>query len=240
MDDQQELRLRRQAMRLYLKGVRLKVILEKVQRSRAWFSKWRKRFDQQGTAGLRSHSRRPHHMPITCSLRIERLIVRTRRRLVKQKVGLSGPRAIQRELRKLGLGQQMPSLSTILRVLHRRGLLRTSAKVPPAYFPKPLTVMRGTLQALDWTCRYLEDGPKVYAFHTLNLRTRACHQTIAGDKSGETVMIGGLIRSVDMTIVRKVPLLGDLPIVGYLFRHKTTSKQKVDLMIFITPHLLES
>lgn len=59
-------------------------------------------------------------------------------------------------------------------------------------------------------------------------------------RSGETVMIGGLIRSVDMTIVRKVPLLGDLPIVGYLFRHKTTSKQKVDLMIFITPHLLES
>ncbi len=188
MDDQQELRLRRQAMRLYLKGVRLKVILEKVQRSRAWFSKWRKRFDQQGTAGLRSHSRRPHHMPITCSLRIERLIVRTRRRLVKQKVGLSGPRAIQRELRKLGLGQQMPSLSTILRVLHRRGLLRTSAKVPPAYFPKPLTVMRGTLQALDWTCRYLEDGPKIYAFHSLNLRTRACSQTIATDKSSETVI----------------------------------------------------
>jgi putative transposase len=188
MDDQQELRLRRQAIRLYLKGVRLKVILEKVQRSRAWFSKWQKRFDQQGTSGLRSHSRRPHHMPITCSPRIERLIVRTRRRLVKQKVGLSGPRAIQRELRKLGLGKQMPSLSTILRVLHRRGLLRTPAKVPPAYFPKPLTVMSGTLQALDWTCRYLEDGSKVYAFHSLNLRTRACSQTIATDKSSKTVI----------------------------------------------------
>ncbi len=45
MDEQQELRLRRQAIRLHLKGVRLKVILEKVQRSRAWFSKWQKRFD---------------------------------------------------------------------------------------------------------------------------------------------------------------------------------------------------
>ena len=58
-------------------------------------------------------------------------------------------------------------------------------------------------------------------------------------KSGETVMIGGLIRSVDMSIERKVPVLGDIPILNYLFRHKTTSKQKVDLMIFITPHLLE-
>ena len=109
-------------------------------------------------------------------------------RLINQKVGLSGPRAIQRELRKLGLGKQMPSLSTILRVLHRRGLIRTPAKVPPAYFPKPLTVVRGTLHALDWTCRYLEDGPKVYAFHSLNLRTRACSQTIAADKSSETVI----------------------------------------------------
>jgi len=140
MDDKQELRLRRKAIRFHLKGVRLKVILAKVQRSRAWFSKWQKRFDQQGTAGLRSHSRRPHHTPRACSPRIERLIVRTRRRLVKQKVGLSGPRAIQRELCKLGLGKQMPSLSTILRALHRRGLIRTPAQVPPAYFPKPLTV----------------------------------------------------------------------------------------------------
>ena len=58
-------------------------------------------------------------------------------------------------------------------------------------------------------------------------------------KSGETVMIGGLIRSVDMKIERKVPVLGDIPILKFLFRHKTTSKQKVDLMIFITPHLIE-
>ncbi len=58
-------------------------------------------------------------------------------------------------------------------------------------------------------------------------------------KSGETVMIGGLIRSVDMTIERKVPVLGDIPLLQYLFRHKSTTKQKVDLMIFITPHLIE-
>ncbi len=59
-------------------------------------------------------------------------------------------------------------------------------------------------------------------------------------RSGETVMIGGLIRSIDTKIERKVPILGDIPILKYLFRHKATTKQKVDLMIFITPHLLES
>ncbi len=59
-------------------------------------------------------------------------------------------------------------------------------------------------------------------------------------KSGETVMIGGLIREVDMKTERKVPILGDIPILNFLFRHKSVTKQKVDLMIFITPHLLES
>jgi type II secretory pathway component GspD/PulD (secretin) len=59
-------------------------------------------------------------------------------------------------------------------------------------------------------------------------------------KNGETVMIGGLIKTVDMTIVRKVPLLGDIPLLGVFFRHKTVSKQKVDLMIFITPRMIES
>jgi len=186
MDDKQEFRLRRQAMRLRVQGIPHKVILAKVQRSRAWLSKWQKRFERQGASGLRSHSRRPQHTPSACAPRIVRLIVQTRRRLVKQNVGLIGARAIRRELRKV-LGKQTPSLATIKRVLRTHDLVPRATEAAPAYFPKPLTTVDGTLQALDWTCRYLEDGPKVYAFHTLNLRTRACTQTIALDKSSDTV-----------------------------------------------------
>jgi hypothetical protein len=187
MDEKQERRLRRQAIRLGLKGVKAKSILAKVPHSRFWLSKWQKRFDQQGTLGLRSRSRRPQHTPTACSPRLVRLIVQTRRRLVKQKVGLIGPRAIRRELGKV-LDKQVPSLATIKRVLQKHDLVSTSTEAPPAYFPKPLILVAGTLHALDWTCRYLEDGPKVYAFHTLNLRTRACGQTIATDKSRATVI----------------------------------------------------
>lgn len=57
-------------------------------------------------------------------------------------------------------------------------------------------------------------------------------------KSGETVMIGGLIKTVDINIVRKVPILGDIPLLGLLFKHKARQKQKVDLMIFVTPRLI--
>jgi transposase len=214
MDAQQAFRLRRQAIWLYLKGVRLKVVLEKVQRSRAWFSKWYTRFGQQGLAGLRSRSRRPHHSPRTCAPRIERLIVSTRRRLLKQKVGLVGPRAIQRELRKLKLGEQTPSLSTIQRVLHRRGLISTPAATPPAYFPKPLTVVTGMLHALDWTCRYLEDGCKVYAFHSLNLRTRTCAQSITADKSTATAIAHALASWKTLGIPRFLQLDNDAAFCG--------------------------
>ncbi len=58
-------------------------------------------------------------------------------------------------------------------------------------------------------------------------------------RSGETVMIGGLIKSVDGEVVRKVPFLGDIPLLGALFKHRATTRQKVDLMIFITPHMLD-
>jgi putative transposase len=192
MDDRQEFRLRRKAIRLRLQGTPHKVILAKVHRSRAWLSKWQTRFDHRGMAGLRSRSRRPRHTPRACAPRIMRLIVQTRRRLVKQTVGLLGPRAIWRELRPLGLGKHLPSLATIKRVLQTHGLVSTPPAAAPAYFPKPLTTREGTLQAVDWTCRYLEGGLKVYAFHTLNLRTRTCSQTIAADKSGATVLAHGV------------------------------------------------
>jgi type II secretory pathway component GspD/PulD (secretin) len=57
-------------------------------------------------------------------------------------------------------------------------------------------------------------------------------------KSGETVMIGGLIKTVSINIVRKVPILGDIPLLGLLFKHKSKQEQKVDLMIFVTPRLI--
>lgn len=192
MDEKQEFRLRRKAMRMRLQGRTQQEILARVQRSRAWLSKWQTRFDQQGTSGLHSRSRRPDHPPTNYSPRMRQLIVQTRRRLVKQKVGLIGVRAIRRELRKVSGDTCLPSFSTIRRVLHQRGLLAKPSQPRRTYFPKPLHVVSGSLHALDWTCRYLEDGLKIYAFHTLNLHTRTCAQTIALDKSYETVREHGL------------------------------------------------
>ncbi len=53
--------------------------------------------------------------------------------------------------------------------------------------------------------------------------------------SGRTVIIGGLMEDQETRNVRKVPLLGDIPLLGALFRRTVTTKQKTELLIFLTP-----
>ena len=57
-------------------------------------------------------------------------------------------------------------------------------------------------------------------------------------KDGETVVLGGLMKDVKSKTIRKVPLLGDIPLLGYLFRSKERSNKKTELVVFITPHIL--
>jgi general secretion pathway protein D len=59
-------------------------------------------------------------------------------------------------------------------------------------------------------------------------------------KDGETVAIGGLIRDEDRQTLSKVPILGDLPLVGQLFRNNFRQKRKTDVTIFLTTHILKS
>ncbi len=65
-------------------------------------------------------------------------------------------------------------------------------------------------------------------------------ETIVSMNSGSTVVIGGLIRDDKTTIEKKIPLLGDLPLVGGLFRYQKDQLQKTNLLIFITPYILSS
>jgi type II secretory pathway component GspD/PulD (secretin) len=58
-------------------------------------------------------------------------------------------------------------------------------------------------------------------------------------KSGETIVIGGLIQDTGVETKKKVPLLGDLPLVGSLFRHKDSTTEKTDLIIFITAVIMD-
>jgi general secretion pathway protein D len=65
-------------------------------------------------------------------------------------------------------------------------------------------------------------------------------ETVVTMNSGSTVVIGGLIRDDKVTVDRKVPLLGDIPGLGALFKYTTDRLQKTNLLIFITPKVMSS
>ena len=73
--------------------------------------------------------------------------------------------------------------------------------------------------------------------NTKDTTTRAA-STLVRVKNGQTVVIGGLLTSRETDQTRKVPLLGDIPVLGWLFTSRNTSKTTTDLVIFITPTIL--
>ena len=56
-------------------------------------------------------------------------------------------------------------------------------------------------------------------------------------KDGETIILGGLIQETDTENINKVPILGNIPLLGRLFRNKSTSTTKSELVVFVTPYV---
>jgi type II secretory pathway component GspD/PulD (secretin) len=57
--------------------------------------------------------------------------------------------------------------------------------------------------------------------------------------SGNTLVLGGLVQDDVRNGNTKVPVLGDIPVLGYLFRYDTKSRQKSNLLVFVTPTIVE-
>jgi len=57
--------------------------------------------------------------------------------------------------------------------------------------------------------------------------------------NGDTVVLGGIFEQETRTTTTKVPLLGDLPIVGYLFKKTQKQDDKTELLIFVTPKIVK-
>ncbi|MCK6502852.1 type II secretion system secretin GspD [Myxococcota bacterium] len=64
-------------------------------------------------------------------------------------------------------------------------------------------------------------------------------ETVVVVQDNQTVVIGGLIGSTDTQVETKIPILGDLPLIGNLFRGKRDVSRKTNLLIFLTPHIIE-
>ena len=62
--------------------------------------------------------------------------------------------------------------------------------------------------------------------------------TLVRIKNGQTLVLGGLLRSTETKVVRKVPFFGYIPIIGWLFTSSSTRRVNSDLVIFITPTIV--
>ncbi|MEN1961027.1 type IV pilus secretin PilQ [Luteimonas sp. MJ246] len=84
----------------------------------------------------------------------------------------------------------------------------------------------------------IEDFTEITGFGSIpNLAKREVTTAVLIE-DGQTVVIGGVYEFSDRNSVSKVPFLGDLPILGNLFKTKSRSKAKAELLIFVTPRVL--
>jgi general secretion pathway protein D len=81
--------------------------------------------------------------------------------------------------------------------------------------------------------------PSVQGVNSADLITskRSIKTTVLAD-DGQTIVLGGLIKDDNTKTVSKVPLLGDIPLLGYLFRATSDQKTKQNLLVFLQPTLL--
>ena len=94
------------------------------------------------------------------------------------------------------------------------------------------TNLETQVSRLDWNNAVTKDGYKMpglasrYAYTTVNI------------PSGMTMVIGGLLNSDDANTIQKVPLLGNIPILGDLFKYHNKSRQKTEIVVLITPRVV--
>jgi type II secretion system protein D len=72
---------------------------------------------------------------------------------------------------------------------------------------------------------------------TIDLATA---QTTCSAIDGETIVIGGLITKSTSTINRRVPYLSDVPLLGLLFRYDSHDKERTEMLIILTPHIVKN
>ena len=103
-----------------------------------------------------------------------------------------------------------------------------SLKVKPQITPDGNVIM---------TLDINNDAPGAATASGLAINTKHVKTEVLVENGG-TVVIGGIYQQADRTDITRVPLLGELPYIGFLFRNNTSSTNKTELLVFITPRVV--
>jgi pilus assembly protein CpaC len=89
------------------------------------------------------------------------------------------------------------------------------------------------VSSIDWSNAIIVNGFKLPALATRKANTNVRF------KDGSTLVIGGLLRREEAANIYKIPILGDIPIIGSLFRSKNFQNGDTELLLFVTPKLIK-
>jgi len=79
-------------------------------------------------------------------------------------------------------------------------------------------------------------GMKTEQGYAIDTKSLSSEVTV---ENGGTAIIGGIFQTTEREDEVKIPLLGDIPLIGYLFRHKSKLQDKTELLVFLTPTVLD-
>jgi hypothetical protein len=96
-----------------------------------------------------------------------------------------------------------------------------------------------TLEIFQEVQEVEEDSQGLDASTAGFITSKRSAETTVVVRDNQTVVIGGLIGTTATEVETKVPILGDLPLIGMLFRGRRQSSRKTNMLIFLTPHIIE-
>ncbi len=108
--------------------------------------------------------------------------------------------------------------------------------VTPQINPDGYVRLEITQEVSDLTDSTIEVGPGL----TAPIFRESLAETVVTVRDNETVVLGGLIQERDERTESKVPVLGDVPVLGNLFRYDDTTTRKAELLIIMTPRIIRT
>ena len=146
---------------------------------------------------------------------------------------ISSPRVVTANQAEASIEQgtelpyQSATSSGATAVSFRKAVL--SLKVKPQITPDGNVIMDVTVH---------KDSPGIQTTAGTSIDTKNVVTTVLVENGG-TVVIGGIYQQTESSTVNKVPLLGDIPVLGFFFRNTYKTDNKTELLVFITPRIVD-
>jgi general secretion pathway protein D len=112
-------------------------------------------------------------------------------------------------------------------------------EIKPFISPSSESVRMEIKQSVKQLGGAIEDGATALSTISRSIDERSMETTMVV-RDGDTAVLGGLVKNSEVVDVSKVPLLGDIPVLGWLFKSKSTTVNKNNLIVFITPKVIRN